>query len=94
MKDPQNIAIVLLLVTAGLLTAALAGVLQTKPAYGDKAIKQGDYIMLTGAWSASTDLLYVVDIAERRLNVYFAGPQTDNSIQMIESVDLERAFGG
>ena len=91
MKDTQNITIVLLLVTAAILSAVLLSVYTTKPAYGDASVRQGDYIMVAGSLRTSKDLVYILDIAARRLNVYYADTN-NNTIELINNVDLERAF--
>lgn len=91
MKDPQNITIGLLLATAAILAAMLITTYQTtdNAAYADTPVKQGDYILGTGAWTSSTDLVYIVDIAAGRLNVYAKGSK---SIDLGDSVDLNQAF--
>ena len=91
MKDGQNITIVLLAVTAVILAALLISDFISTPAYADTPVKEGDYILGTGAASRSTDLIYIIDIANRQLNVYVANINT-NAIDIVDTVDLERAF--
>jgi len=91
MKNSQNMTIVLLTITAVLLSVMLYQSYSDRTAYAEPSVKQGDYVMGTGAWSASTDLLYVIDVASRQLNVYFANQNT-SSLDLINSVDLEKAF--
>jgi len=95
MKNSQNIAIVLLLITASILTGLLgACYLGTgQSAIGSAAsVKGGDYIMVTGSFNADSDFLYVVDIAANKLSIYFLNPNT-NSIVQGNTVDLAKAFG-
>ncbi|MDY6914151.1 MAG: hypothetical protein SVT52_06835, partial [Planctomycetota bacterium] len=62
-----------------------------RPTYADTSVKDGDYIMGTGAWSTATDLVYVLDIAAQRINVYTTNINT-NSVELVATTDLERAF--
>ncbi len=91
MKDGQNITIGLLLVTGCILAAMLISDFTSTTAYADTPIKEGDYILGTGAASSATDLIYVIDIANRRLNVYSANINT-NALDIIDTVNLDRAF--
>jgi len=96
MKDMQNVTIGLLLVTAVILGAMLVSSYMTtnRTAYADTPVKQADYILGTGAWSEATDLVYVLDIAARRLNVYFMDTRRARpSMVLRDSVDLNQAFG-
>lgn len=81
MRDPKNLTIALLCVSATLLATVLvllgaAG----QPAYADTPVRGGDYIMITGAYSDSTDLLYVLDVATQRINTYVFNPQNNDLI--------------
>jgi hypothetical protein len=94
MKNAQNITVMLLVVTAATLTTLL-GVswLYTEPAYaGAGPAKDGDYIMAAGSYNDQSDFLYIVDIANAKLNIYYADINT-NSIRLGDTVDLGRAFG-
>ncbi|HAU36289.1 MAG TPA: hypothetical protein DCX07_01045 [Phycisphaerales bacterium] len=92
LKNPQNLTIVLLLATAVVLAAMLLATFTTRDAQaGTSAGKQGDYIMVNGMWSGSTDLVYIVDIAARKLNVYYAHAAS-NDVKLIQTVDLAKAF--
>ena len=95
MKDSQDIAIVLLTVTAVILSILLFSNYSTgtKVAYaGNTPVKQGDYIMSTNQISNSTDALIITDIEARRMNVYQTNIN-NRSIELIDRVNLERAFG-
>ena len=93
MKDPQNITISLLAITAAILTAMLvsAYVNTQEPAFADTPARAGAYIAVTGAWSGSRDLLYVTDVVANRLNVYTINTNT-KSIEIAATVDLKRVF--
>ena len=93
MNDPRNITILILLAAAAILTALLVGNYTTldAEAYADESVKQGDYIIGTGTRSEGTDLLYVIDIATRRLNVYETDVNNWTN-ELRQSVNLERAF--
>ncbi len=94
MKDSKDITILLLTITAVILGAMLISSLNLQPtAYaGNTSVKQGDYIMQVNKISGSTDLLVITDIATRRMNVY--QPNLSNrSIDLVDQVNLEQAFG-
>ena len=93
MKDTQNIWIAVLFVTAGILTAMLvtAYVQTQQPAYADTPARGGEYIAVTGAWSSSRDLLYLVDLVANQMNVYTVDTNK-NAIERIDWVDLKKVF--
>ena len=92
MKNTQNVTIAVLTVTACILLAMVLGsFLADRATAGVPSIKQGDYIMGTGAYSNDRDLLYLIDIAARRLNVYWPNINT-NSLELVDKVDLQQAF--
>jgi hypothetical protein len=95
MKDTQNIAIVLLVISAAILTVLLVGALPetSRPAFAEASVKQGDYVMVTGQIAGSYDALYVVDIVEQQLNVYWINPESER-MEILDTADLERAFRG
>jgi len=93
MKDPQNITICLLLATGTILASLLVSSYMTtdNAAYATVSIKQGDYILATGARSGTKELVYVLDIAARRLNVYDTNT-TNWTLELVDMVDVDRAF--
>ena len=92
MNDPRNLIIVLLLVSATVLGVLLWSTYETPAAYGAGAsVKQSFYMMTTGQWDSNTDLLYVLDVSARRLNVYVADA-SHNQVGMIDSTDLDHVF--
>ena len=94
MKNAQNITIVLLAVSAAILAGLLAGTvgLDRSAQAGNASNAKGDYIMVPYAWSDQLDLLVVVDVASRKMNVYFPN-KTTKALEPIQPiVDLERTF--
>jgi len=71
-NNTQNTTIVLLLITAGILTAMLmSAYVGTEPAaYGNSSVRQGKYIMATGGYDLNIDLIYVINIETQKLCVY------------------------
>ena len=75
MKNNENILITLLVITAGILIAMLVGSWNAQNAYAESSSDRfGDYIMVTGARTDSIDLLYVIDVPNKKLLVYSADP--------------------
>ena len=70
MKDPKNLTIAMLCVSAAILATALLLLPAADEARADTPVRGGDYIMVTGAYSSLIDLLYVVDRSEQKLNAY------------------------
>jgi len=90
MNDTRNITIAVLCVTATILTVALV-MMHRSDAYADTPVAGGDYIMVTGAYSSSTDILYVVDQRSGRLNAYVID-RTRNRFEPREQIDLRKLF--
>ena len=92
MQKTQNITIVMLLMTAAILSSLLiAGWLYTEPAYASGVSRAGDYIMASGQYDADTDFIYVLDIANAKLNLYYPNINT-NQLTLGTSLDLGAAF--
>ena len=91
MKSNENIAIVLLLITAGILTGLVVATLWPARAYADASVRRGDYIACAGEWTRATDLVYILDVAVRKLNVYFAD-RNAKALKRVDQVDLKQAF--
>jgi len=93
MKNTQNLTIVLLIVTASILsTLLLAGFVYNQPACaGTAQSKGGDYIMAAGSYNQESDFIYVIDIANNKLNIYYANIN-NNSLVPGGTVDLGKAF--
>jgi uncharacterized protein (UPF0333 family) len=94
MKNTQNVTIVLLVVTAAILTSLLVGgYVYTQPAYaGTGQSKGGDYIMAAGAYNADSDFVYVLDIANNKLAVYYSNINNNSLMIGDKPVDLAKAF--
>ena len=92
MQKTQNITIVMLLMTAAILSSLLiAGWLYTEPAYASGVSRSGDYIMTSGQYDADTDFVYVLDMANAKLNVYYPDINT-NQLKIGVTVDVGAAF--
>ena len=95
MKNNENILITLLVVTAGILIVMLVGSWNARNAYAvSSSDRLGDYIMVTGAMSDSRDLLYVIDVPNKKLLVYLADPVKGQSrFQLVDDrVNLATVF--
>jgi len=92
-KSNENVTIVLLAATAVVLTCLLlATYMQTnEPAWAEAATRGGNYIVTTGEWNENLDLIYVINIAARKLNVYYGNSKT-RTLDLIETIDLEKVF--
>ena len=88
MKDTKNLTIALLCVSATVLATALA---LLPSAHADAPVRGGEYIMITGAYSGKTDLLYVIDVAVQKVNTYVFNPQT-NELLLRDQFNLRPVF--
>ncbi len=94
MNQRDNLTIGVLSITAVVL---LVGVLLAPgwqaPAYAIGQLDRGgDYIMLTGQFSKSSEMVYLIDAAAQQLNAY--SYDWNRGILVIwDSHDLKRAFG-
>ncbi|HUS91818.1 MAG TPA: hypothetical protein VM695_08210 [Phycisphaerae bacterium] len=92
MKQTNNITLVLLTMSAVVLTALLvAGWLYNEPAEAAGPAKGGDFVMCAGAFNQESDFIYVLDIANNKLNIYYANINT-NALALGDTVDLAKAF--
>lgn len=94
MKTNQNTFIAMLLITAVLLGTLVVGSWQSQRVEAATVdhTATGDYIMATGNISASTSLLYVIDVPNQKLLVYATdGPR--NTVTVVDDrIDLGRIF--
>jgi hypothetical protein len=95
MNTPRNetLTIGVLSITGVIL---LVGVILTlgghQSAFGMGQIDRGgDYILVTGQFSDSTELVYVTDAAAQRTNVY-SYEQTNRQFVLWDTIDLRRTF--
>ena len=93
MKDTQNVTIVLLCVTAAILTTLLvtAYVNTGQTAYAGPTSRGGDYMMTTGMYDDALDFIYVIDIASEKLNMYYLDTPKA-TIVVGDTIDLSKAF--
>ena len=92
MNSNRNTTLVLLLITALILGALVVATYTPATALAESPDRRGNYIMIPGQWSSSTDLIYVINIATRKMNAYFANTNT-NSLELIDNVELQKVFG-
>jgi len=98
MKNTQNTTIVLLVITAVILTAMLISVYmgtgRSAYASGNISVRQGKYIAATGGYDSNIDLQYVIDVENRTLITY-APNVNKRSIDVIgQKIVLNRIFTG
>lgn len=93
MSDNKNMLIVLLLISAVLLSAMLFVARQTDQTAqaGNTSARYGDYIMCPGARESSADNVYVIDVQLQRMGVYLVEPGTNDLIP-VDIIDLQRYF--
>ena len=95
MNDNRNLAIGVLSITATILLAAVI-LLTAMPTPQALAIGQtdrgGDYIVVTGQFSNSVEMIYVTDAAANRMNAY-SYEWNRNQFVLWDSHDLSREFG-
>ena len=95
MQDNKNLAIGVLSITATILFAAFL-IVTIIPTPHAQAIGQtdrgGDYIVVTGQFTDSSELVYVTDAAANRLHAY-AFDWGRRQIILWDNHDLNRVFG-
>ncbi len=95
MQDNKNLAIGVLSITATILFAAFL-IVTVLPTPQVQAIGQtdrgGDYIVVTGQFSNSSELVYVTDAAANRLHAYSFDWNRRQFI-LWDNHDLNRTFG-
>jgi hypothetical protein len=95
MKNNTNMIIVLLVAAACILGVMTIGSYNADRAYATSADRtaSSDYIMINGAISDSIDLLYVIDVPNRKLLAYAINPVRNTVIVVDNRVKLSTAFG-
>ena len=91
MKDTKNLTIAALCVSATILATVLVLMDVSGQAYADAPTRGGEYVAVTGAFSRSTDILYVLDLRVQKINAYVYDRQ-NKTISRADQVDLRRAF--
>ena len=91
MKDPKNLTIAMLCVSAAVLATALLLLPGADEARADTPVAGGDYIMVTGSYSGLIDLLYIVDRSQQKLNAYVLDLNRGDLI-VKSQVNLKLAF--
>jgi len=93
MNDKKNTMIVLLLISAVLLSGMLFVARQTSQSAqaGNTATRFGDYVMCPGARESDSDNVYVIDVRKQRMIVYMIEPGRRDMIA-VDLIDLKRYF--
>jgi hypothetical protein len=94
MNKSEHILIGLLTLTGVLLGVMLVGSIHSQEAYAGSSSsdRYGDYIMVAATFSSTADLLYVIDIPNKKLLVYNSD-KTMNVFQVVDDrVDLADVF--
>lgn len=93
MKKSDNIMIGLLTLTAVFLGVMLVGSIHSQEAYASSSSdRYGDYIMVAAARSSINDLLYVIDVPNQKLLVYYCD-KTMNTLKIVDDrVKLNDVF--
>lgn len=91
MKNTKNVTITMLCVLATILITVLALTYNSDQAMAGTSIRGGDYIIVTGNWSKSLDLLYVIDVAQEKINVYTLD-ENSNTVRMLDQRSLKQLF--
>lgn len=92
MTNGKNVTILMLLMSAVVLSALLLAAIRTDPAQAANTSARLDpYIMTTGGRADTADNIYIIDIYQKRLNVYTADPNRDR-LDAMDSVDLTQYF--
>ena len=90
MNDSKNVTIVMLLISAVVLTVLMLATTQPADA-GNTSARFGDYVMSPGARADSFDNLYVIDVLQKKLNVYSTDPNK-RRLEILDSIDLTQYF--
>ena len=93
MNDKKSTMIVLLLISAVLLSGMLLVARQTSQTAqaGNTDTRFGDYIMMPGSRESDSDNIYVIDVRKQMMIVYMIEPGTNDMIA-VDRIDLKRYF--
>jgi len=90
----QNIAILILCISAALLAALLIGSYTSRDAYADASVKSSDFILGVAAVKDTQDMVTVIDVPAQRMLVYVPDkPTAPTRLDAGTGVDLRRQFG-
>jgi hypothetical protein len=93
----ENLVIGVLSITATILLVGLilvlAGSENQALAFSGGNDRGGDYVMATGQFSSSTDLVFVTDAAANRMNIY-GYDRTTRELRLYDAHDLHKELGG
>ena len=92
MKDGKNVTIVMLLMSAVVLSVLASLAFHLPPAQaGNSGVRFNHYIMTPGARADSFDNIYIIDVLSKRLNVYSLDPNRKR-MDLKDSLDLAKYF--
>ena len=94
--DSRNLALAVLTVTAAILFVGLVVVSTLSPQQAmavGQMDRAGDYVVATGQLQDSTEVVYIADAAEGRLNVYVYDLNR-RQLQMLDAFDLKSQLRG
>ncbi len=94
-KNNENLLIVVLLLTAGLLGIMVASSLNTEDTamgFSNSRTTFGRYIVINGQATSAQDLVYVIDIPNRRLMAYSIDAVRNRVRPVTEPINLATVF--
>ena len=94
-KSNENLLIVVLLLTAGLLGIMLISSYNSEDsalAFSDSRTAFGRYIMLNGKATSAQDLVYVIDIPNKRLMAYSVDAVRNRVSPVTKPINLATVF--
>ncbi len=94
-KNNENLLIVVLLLTAGLLGVMVIGSLSSEDSalgFSDSRATFGRYIMLNGKATNAQDLVYVIDIPNKRLMAYSVDAVRNRVTPVTQPINLATVF--
>ncbi|MCK5114422.1 MAG: hypothetical protein KAR11_06640 [Phycisphaerae bacterium] len=94
-KNNENLLIVVLLLTAGLLGIMVVSSLDNDDAalaYSNSRAPAGRYIMLNGKASSSQDIVYIIDVPNQKLMAYSIDAVRNRVLPVTRPVNLATVF--
>ena len=94
-KNNENLLIIVLLLTAGLLGIMVISSLNSEDSalgYSNSRATFGRYIMLNGKATNTQDLVYVIDIPNRRLMAYSVDAVRNRVRPVTQPINLATVF--
>jgi len=90
----QNIATLILCISAALLSALLIGSYTARDAYADASVKSSDFILGVVSVRDTQDMITVIDVPAQKMLIYVPDkPTSPTRLDMGTGVDLKGRFG-